>query len=49
MTTGAFDMSNTMSGSMSSSAGIVQGMQNSGMNAMLQQGVTVMATVNVGK
>ena len=42
-------MSNNMSNVSASSAGIMMASQNSGMNAMVQQGVTVMATVNVGK
>jgi hypothetical protein len=42
-------MSNNMSSVGQSAAGIMVAAQNSGMNAMVQQGVNVMATVNVGK
>ena len=46
---GTFNMSNNMSSVGQSAAGIMVAAQNSGMNAMVQQAVTVQANLNVGK
>ncbi len=45
---GSFDMSNTMSGTAAAAAGITTIAQNSGAAALIQQGVTVQANLNVG-
>jgi hypothetical protein len=42
-------MSNSMSSVGQSAAGIMVAGQNSGMNAMVQQAVTVQANLNVGR
>ena len=46
---GTFNMSNSMSSVGQSAAGIMVAGQNSGMNAMVQQAVTVQANLNVGR
>ena len=46
---GTFNMSNSMSSVGQSAAGIMVAAQNSGMNAMVQQAVTVQANLNVGR
>ena len=46
---GTFNMSNSMTSVGQSAAGIMVAGQNSGMNAMVQQAVTVQANLNVGK
>ncbi|MGB9130703.1 MAG: hypothetical protein WCB97_13745, partial [Thiobacillus sp.] len=44
---GVFDASNSISGSLSNGAGIITVSQNSGMNSLIQQGVTVQANLTV--
>jgi hypothetical protein len=45
---GSFDMSNTMDSTAAAAAGITTIAQNSGAAALIQQGVTVQANLNVG-
>ena len=46
---GTFNMSNTISGSFTNGAGIIQAIQNTGMNALVQQASNVQANLNVGR
>jgi hypothetical protein len=45
---GTFDMSNNMSNAAGAAAGITSIAQNSGVGALIQQGVNVQANLNVG-
>jgi hypothetical protein len=45
---GTFNMSNTMTGTAQSAAGIMLATQNSGIASMIQQGVNVQANLTVG-
>jgi hypothetical protein len=45
---GTFNMSNTMDSTAAAAAGITTIAQNSGAAALIQQGVTVQANLNVG-
>ena len=47
VTAGTFDMSNTINGSFSNSAGITVASQNSGIAALVQQSVNVQANLAV--
>ncbi|KVW97122.1 hypothetical protein ABW22_04670, partial [Thiobacillus denitrificans] len=44
---GTFDASNSIDGSLSNGAGIITVSQNSGMNSLTQQGITVQANLTV--
>ncbi|MBU1394872.1 MAG: hypothetical protein KKE84_01855, partial [Gammaproteobacteria bacterium] len=44
---GVFDASNSIDGSLSNGAGIITVSQNSGMNSLTQQGITVQANLTV--
>ena len=44
---GTFDASNSINGSLSNGAGIITVSQNSGMNSLTQQGITVQANLTV--
>jgi hypothetical protein len=44
---GTFNASNTLSSSLSNSAGIVTVAQNTGANALIQQGTTVQANLSI--
>ncbi|MFZ5510399.1 MAG: hypothetical protein ACOZCP_10105, partial [Pseudomonadota bacterium] len=46
---GTFNMSNSMSGSLSNSAGIILSSQNSGFASLVQQSANVQANLNVGR
>ncbi|MCP5253844.1 MAG: hypothetical protein H6947_05230 [Zoogloeaceae bacterium] len=45
---GTFNMSNNITGSFTNGAGIMVSSQNSAMSSLVQQGVNVQATLNVG-